>query len=460
VLTPGTGSVHPVLDDSVKVTFASWTTDGTPFLAGDAITFHVARAIPGWSEALAQMVVGEKRRLWVPPALAYEGQLGAPRGLVVFDLQLVEIVPGPSAPADVGAPPPGAMKLQDGLASQVLAPGDGKVHPAINDIVTLTFASWTADGTPLARGEGVAVTVGRSIPGWVEAIPLMVVGEKRRIWLPPALAYAAVPGTPSGPVVFDLELSEITPGPVAPSYVWAPASDAKTTKDGLSSKLFAAGSGRVHPRMNDAVRVHFTAWDRDGRLRDASGETPVVRPLAKDFPGWAEGLEQMVVGEARVLWIPASLQPKFDPGAPPPSDLTFLVELLEILPAPKAPPDAKAPPRSALFERNGVASKVVVKGTGTEHPRVDSTVEVAYSTWTSDGKFVSASSLVGKPPTLRLEDDLPPWAVALERMVEGETRRVWIPKRLAFKDQGTAAKGLFVVDITLRKVESDPGARL
>jgi peptidylprolyl isomerase len=37
------------------------------------------------------MVVGEKRRFWIPEELAYKGQPGAPAGMLVFDVELLEI---------------------------------------------------------------------------------------------------------------------------------------------------------------------------------------------------------------------------------------------------------------------------------------------------------------------------------------------------------------------------------
>ncbi len=466
MLVVGTGTTRPIPNDSVKVAFAGWTADGAPFMDAEAVTFHLEQGIAGWREALLQMVVGEKRRLWVPASLGYQaGQAGqarqdGPAGALVFDLQLLAIIPGPSAPPDVAAAPADATRLQDGLASKVLAAGGGKVHPGINDLVTLTFASWSADGTPFLRGDAVHITVGSALPGWIEALSLMVAGEKRRAWIPPPLAYAGKPGAPTGTLVVDFELVEITPGPKAPPYVWAPPADAKVTKDGLASKVFVRGRGHAHPRMNDGVRVHFTAWDRDGRLRDASGETAVVRPVSKDFPGWAEGLKQRVAGETRIRWIPAALEPEAVTQTSPPSDLSFLVELVEILPAPKTPADVKGPPRSAVVEPNGVASKVLVKGSGSVHPRADSTIEIEYASWTSDGKFLSASSTLGNVATVGLGGDAPGWADALRRMVAGEKRRIWIPRRLALSDdeEAPAPKTGVVVDVELRRI--DPDARL
>jgi peptidylprolyl isomerase len=45
--------------------------------------------IPGWTEGLQLMVEGEKTRFWIPEALAYKGQAGAPQGTLVFDVELL-----------------------------------------------------------------------------------------------------------------------------------------------------------------------------------------------------------------------------------------------------------------------------------------------------------------------------------------------------------------------------------
>jgi len=47
--------------------------------------------IPGWTEGVQLMVEGETRRLWIPEKLAYAGAHGAPRGMLVFDVELIKI---------------------------------------------------------------------------------------------------------------------------------------------------------------------------------------------------------------------------------------------------------------------------------------------------------------------------------------------------------------------------------
>ena len=65
---------------------------------GNPSTFTLSRVMAGWRECVQLMVVGEKRRCWVPQALAYKGQAGRPAGTVVFDIELVDTRPSPTIP--------------------------------------------------------------------------------------------------------------------------------------------------------------------------------------------------------------------------------------------------------------------------------------------------------------------------------------------------------------------------
>ena len=57
---------------------------------GAPATIPLDRAIEGWTEGLQLMVVGEKRRLWIPEPLAYKGRRD-PKGMLVFDIELIKI---------------------------------------------------------------------------------------------------------------------------------------------------------------------------------------------------------------------------------------------------------------------------------------------------------------------------------------------------------------------------------
>ncbi len=95
VLTPGTGTQKPTSRSDVTVHYTGWTTDGKMFdssvMRGSPATFGLDQVIPGWTEGVQLMVEGEKTRFWIPQNLAYKGQAGMPRGMLVFDVELVRI---------------------------------------------------------------------------------------------------------------------------------------------------------------------------------------------------------------------------------------------------------------------------------------------------------------------------------------------------------------------------------
>ena len=221
VLTPGKSKEHPTDNDRVSVHYTGWTTNGQMFDSsvqrGAPTDFGVTQVIPGWTEALKLMTVGEKRRLWIPAKLAYgeKGPPGAPVGALTFDVELLAIMAAPKAPEDVKAAPATAKKTTSGLKYRVLKPGTGKVKPKATDTVTVHYTGWTTDGkmfdSSVQRGEPASFSLASVIKGWTEGVQLMVPGEKTRFWIPAELAYGANPrpGAPSGMLVFDIELLQI-----------------------------------------------------------------------------------------------------------------------------------------------------------------------------------------------------------------------------------------------------------
>jgi FKBP-type peptidyl-prolyl cis-trans isomerase len=214
VITAGTGTEHPTADDRVTVNYTGWTTDGKMFdssvVRGKPSTFALGSVLPGWTEGVQLMVVGEKRRMWVPEKLAFKGASGRPKGMVVFDIELVDIVPAPRTPPDVAAPPQDAVKERSGLFSKVIKPGTGTEHPTSSSTVTVDYTGWTTDGkmfdSSVVRGQPAQFPLDRVIAGWTEGLQLMTQGEVRRLWIPEDLAYRGEDGKPKGMLVFDVEL--------------------------------------------------------------------------------------------------------------------------------------------------------------------------------------------------------------------------------------------------------------
>ena len=236
------------------------------------------------------------------------------------------------APPDVAAPPADAIKTASGLASKVLTPTTSKEHPTKDDLVTVDYSGWTTDGkmfdSSVARGKPSVFPVNRVIPGFSEGLQLMAPGEKRRLWIPEALAYKGQENRPKGMLVFDVHLIGMPNR--APSDVKAPPADAKKTASGLAYKVLEPGTGGRHPKPTDQVTVHYTGWTTDGKMFDSS----VVRGQPSSFavngviPGWTEGLQLMVEGEKVRLWIPQNLAYKGESA--PYGMLVFDVELIKI----------------------------------------------------------------------------------------------------------------------------------
>ncbi|MGB0292553.1 MAG: FKBP-type peptidyl-prolyl cis-trans isomerase [Luteolibacter sp.] len=222
VLKAGTGEKKPGKADTVTVHYSGWTTDGKMFDSsvqrGHPASFPLNRVIKGWTEGLQLMVEGEKRRFWIPVELAYNNMPGRPAGMLVFDVELLDIKEAPKpppVPEDVAAVPDNAEKTASGLASRVIKKGTGKVHPKATDNVLVHYSGWTTDGkmfdSSVARGEPIAFPLNRVIAGWTEGVQLMVEGETRRFWIPAELAYGKnpPPGAPAGMLIFDVQLLEI-----------------------------------------------------------------------------------------------------------------------------------------------------------------------------------------------------------------------------------------------------------
>jgi FKBP-type peptidyl-prolyl cis-trans isomerase len=258
----------------------------------------------------------------------------------------VEQKPAPPpipAPSDVAAAPADAQKTASGLASKVLTKGTGKAHPSESDKVKVNYTGWTSDGqmfdSSITRGQPIEFPLNSVIDGWTEGLKLMVVGEKRRLWIPAALAYGEHPrgGAPAGNLTFDVELLDITVAPKPPPVpedVKAVPSSAKKTASGLAYRLLSPGKGTEHPKETDNVRVNYTGWTTDGKMFDSSiprGEPASFR-LDRVIKGWTEGVQLMKVGDKMRFWIPGDLAYGDKPTRPgaPSGTLVFDVELVDI----------------------------------------------------------------------------------------------------------------------------------
>lgn len=122
-------------------------------------------------------------------------------------------------------------------------------------------------------------------------------------------------------------------------------------------------------------------------------------------------------------------------------------------PVPPTPTDVAAPPANAQREASGLASRVLVAGTGSRHPGPNSRVVVHYTGWTSDGAVFDSSRTRGQPATFPVSGVIAGFAEGIRLMVEGETRRIWVPESLAYQGRRARPAGMLVFDIELVRIE-------
>ena len=118
----------------------------------------------------------------------------------------------------------GVKTTASGLQYEIVTKAEG-AQPKATDVVSEHYEGRLTDGkvfdSSIQRGSPIDLPVSGVIPGWVEALQLMHVGEKAKLYIPSELAYGAQSPSPAIPansvLVFDLELLSIKdPSAAAP----------------------------------------------------------------------------------------------------------------------------------------------------------------------------------------------------------------------------------------------------
>jgi FKBP-type peptidyl-prolyl cis-trans isomerase len=248
------------------------------------------------------------------------------------------------------------------------------------------------------------------------------------------------------------------PAPAAfAAQVENPPADAQKTASGLAYKVITPGSGTVHPTDGDLVKVATTFWTKES-AQDKPGSfgSPTTPMLVGRIlvPGLKEGIALMTTGAKVRFWLGENLAFAGAAGKPK-GPLMVDVVLLSVTPAPATPADVAAPPADATKTKSGLAFKVLTPGTGTVKPKSGSKVTVHYSGWTTNGVMFDSSVMKGRPFTTALDEVIKGWTEGVQLMVAGESRRFWIPGKLAYdnSDSPDMPKGMLVFDIELIAVD-------
>ncbi len=239
--------------------------------------------------------------------------------------------------------------------------------------------------------------------------------------------------------------------PPAPADLIMPPEDAELIESGVISKVIAAGTGERPPEPGDIVAVHFIGWSPAGEKLYSSYDQgrPVRFPIERLFPGWRQAVLRMVHQEKRRIWLPDHLVAT---EVGPKGASIIQLELVGIKRTPKPPANLDRPPETAEKTSSGAFTEVLRPGTGSEHPAADSPVLVNYIGWTADGKTFDSTASRGRPTAFPLDGIMPAFAEAMQQMVVGEKRRIWIPGPVAKGNWIGSPKGMLIFEVELLKI--------
>ncbi|MBC7772925.1 MAG: FKBP-type peptidyl-prolyl cis-trans isomerase [Pyrinomonadaceae bacterium] len=262
------------------------------------------------------------------------------------------------------------------------------------------------------KAEGLALREGKNgvVKGWVEGIPGMKVGGKRRLTVPAALAYgdqefkegAKVVIPANSDLIYEIELVDI-----------------------LIVEDIQVGTGLECKPGGAVVANYKGTFKSDGRELDSSEKHggPMAFSLNRVIRGWTEGLPGMKIGGKRKLTIPYAFA-YGDAGRPPripgKSDLVFEIELVNVL--------------EIVDEKVGEGAEVPVPTPGAPAP----TVKVNYrGTLKEGGREFDSSYKRNEPISFALDGVINGWQWGIPGMKVGGKRKLIIPWQMAYGERGS-----------------------
>lgn len=289
VLVAGKGKERPRPGQYVAVYRSPIDAQGRPTLqsAYFPVRVQVEAGTPE-GDVLTQMVIGEKRRYWLPPA--------SPGGSeTAIDIQVLGIV-DPYHGWLPKPPPPEARRVAKGLFYIEIKPGTGK-KPALDDQIKYRIDNVDHDHRDLQRNYSGSPTLASvSHPDLIDALRTMAEGQEGYFWISPERDRG------SGMVVQLSLLSVDKSGLVVKSGPLAgPPKKARRTKDRVPYVVLRRGRAQPPLWQEDHVTYRYTLRRADQSVIRSGGDTD--RPIHYQPEMLHEVLEGMTQGEKRRLWL-------------------------------------------------------------------------------------------------------------------------------------------------------------
>lgn len=240
--------------------------------------------------------------------------------------------------------------------------------------------------------------------------------------------------------------------------------DFTTTRSGLKYYIFQHGSGPI-AKDGDVIYAHYI-----GRLEDS---TVFENTYEKNYPliftlgigqvikGWEEGFAYLREGDKALFIVPSELGygENVSGNIPPNARLTFLVEVLHVIPSKKIEAFSTSN-KDTITTDSGLKYIIIDEGSGAV-PQERDLVTVDYTGFLSNGKIFDSSVKRDKPFKFSMGDGkvLSTWEEGLKKIAEGGSIKLIIPPKLAYGAKGfkniIPPNETITFDITLLKVKPE-----
>ncbi|MGD1845778.1 MAG: FKBP-type peptidyl-prolyl cis-trans isomerase [Salibacteraceae bacterium] len=213
-----------------------------------------------------------------------------------------------------------------------------------------------------------------------------------------------------------------------------------TLPSGLMYKILRKGTG-PKPLPGQLVKVHYKGILQDQTQFDSSYDRgqPIAFPLGENrvIPCWEEGIALLPEGSKAYLFCPSRMayQDIERPGIPANSDLTFEVELLKVMDAPKPYDITGVTPQ---VTESGIEIYVVETSESGQFPLPGQKVSMNYSGYLTNGNKFDSNINHGRPFSFTVGQGqvIKGWDEAIRKLQVGEKARWVIPSELAYGDGG------------------------